>query len=328
MHARRTTAATVALLAGGLTLSAAVPSFAVAPAAASVVHAQSAVAAAKGSAVPLAPLGIEIGNFVRNGDIDAAIAHRLRPLLSEAAHAATARRYQARDAALSQVRDVLNSAGLGQVDPFAEHRLQQELMTWLDAPSGLAALQATTRRLLESGDVSSRFAAQVQSRLLRAANDPGPALSNLLRLVDHASSMEATEAAQRTLQAAVQRLLLGVTSSSSGLTIKMTNNSGKDFTLTRETKSYGDWTTHFPTSLPNGATVTGSATSNNINGQHMSADYSSADGTTFHCEGNVPLGGYNVATGSVGGTDKNAYTVSYSIGSGYHPTATCTLKPR
>ncbi|NHC15924.1 hypothetical protein [Motilibacter deserti] len=121
---------------------------------------------------------------------------------------------------------------------------------------------------------------------------------------------------------------LGAVDSSSGVTVKITNSTGKDLTRASEYKPYGDWTTEFPTTIPAGATVTAKVDSFSIEGAIASADYVTADGTRFTAGGYVPLAGSNSTSQGVSGTNASSYTIDHSIGSGWHPTASFTLRPK
>ncbi|WP_432565167.1 hypothetical protein [Kineococcus sp. SYSU DK003] len=116
-----------------------------------------------------------------------------------------------------------------------------------------------------------------------------------------------------------------VLKSSTSVAITVVNNTGQTLTLLDQYKAHGSWGQQFPQTIGVGDSPTASASSSNVEGIDIAADYSAPDGTIFHLEAQVPFFGTDSTGQDVSGTNAALYTISHTSISGFNPTVTFTL---
>ncbi|WP_432571669.1 hypothetical protein [Kineococcus sp. SYSU DK005] len=116
-----------------------------------------------------------------------------------------------------------------------------------------------------------------------------------------------------------------VLKSSTSVAITVVNNTGQELTLLDEYKAHGSWTQHFPQTIGLDASVTASASSSNVEGIDLAADYLTSDGTQFHLEAQVPFFGTDSTGQDIAGLNAALYTITHTSISGFNPSVTFTL---
>ncbi|NHC16436.1 FIMAH domain-containing protein, partial [Motilibacter deserti] len=305
----------------------------------SAVGAPAAFAATPAQAVPAAPVAVSapaaapvadalnvLDRYVANGQISKSTGRDLRAALQKAAAAQAAGDPAAVGTALTAARETLFAADLSQVSIAADNALNAQLDGWLGSPTGYDRALEVNRSMLESGDIAASTARRVVTGLTAAQADPAQ-LPALRAYVAGLPDSKADAAGKVALANVLQTLQLGSPQSTSGVTVRVTNSTGKVLTRVGEDKT-GSWTTEFPATLNPGDVAAAGVSSSNVNGANAQATYRAPDGTTFSIGGYVPLVGSNNTSQSVGGPGADAYVIDHSIGSGWTPTATFNLRPK